>query len=413
MHTDGLFYVQFGATDLPPHALLNWRASDQPGLTVYYNKSGYSLTPTFAAGDFDGDGVDDLALIGDDFWYSGGRGAVYLLQGPLPNTPGQVRDLATTPADLTINAPGGTGYYFGSAATMADLNGDGADDLVVGSPMLATPSSRGSVAVLYGRAIAAPPAVWDLAADPADVVIQTGADSRFQYLGAPLHVGDYNDDELADLLVGDRLFNPNMSGALFILDHAGFAKEQTIDLTATPADRTFVGCNDPISYGQTFSDLDLAGPTASDGTSLWFSDRDASYNAQSSGEVWRLSDLHLLDAGDVVQLSAITPVELYYGQAETGFGYSLLVDDFDDNDLRDLAVCANYLALPGDGGKVRGAVYVFLDQMEPPPAPPVDDDTIDDDTAPTDDDTAPTDDDDTVDDDDDDDDDDDGCGCQV
>ncbi|MDP8225953.1 MAG: hypothetical protein P9L99_21510 [Candidatus Lernaella stagnicola] len=135
----------------------------------------------------------------------------------------------------------------------------------------------------------------------------------------------------------------------------------------------------------------------------------------------------LAAAGAVLSLAEEMPAGLYYGIPDTWFGSGVLVSHLNGNDRRDLAVSANFLMLPGEGGLVRGAAHIFLDQLASDP-PPLDDDTtpIDDDTSPIDDDNNDdqdrvddddtrddTDDDDTtaaVGDDNDDDDNDSGCG---
>ena len=76
-------------------------------------------------GDVDGDGVDELALGGDE--KAGDNGVVLLL--PLIDT-------TVTPADSsrTLVGSGGEDQRFGAAVDLGDLDGDGRDDVVVGAP---------------------------------------------------------------------------------------------------------------------------------------------------------------------------------------------------------------------------------------------------------------------------------------
>jgi hypothetical protein len=61
-------------------------------------------------------------------------GAVYVFYGR-QDFPGEI-DLAKEPADLNIL--GATpGAHLGSALTLGDLDGDGVDDLILGSPCFA------------------------------------------------------------------------------------------------------------------------------------------------------------------------------------------------------------------------------------------------------------------------------------
>ncbi|NLH50473.1 MAG: hypothetical protein GX444_18000 [Myxococcales bacterium] len=414
-HSTGVFFVQFGSPDLKAGTVWKWREQDKPDWTVYLNHESYLLGSSFATGDFDGDGIVDLAIAGDDYWVGGGgRGVVHLLRGPLATEKGTVRDLASQPAELTINGHLGTASLFGEGLALGDLNQDGRADLAIANRYLLSEGNHGAVYLIYGRDFGAAPMKWDLAKVGADVRVQTGTDPRFQWFGWPLVMADFNDDRRTDLVVGDQSFGATLSGALAMLDSARFGKGAVIDLTVTPPDLTVVGQTQDYSYGQNFSAVCLAAAAADSGGSLWFADRDAWRGDQRTGEVWHVSAGQLHGSGAVLPLDTIAPVDSYYGLGDMGFGWDLLVGTFDDNEARDLAVSANLFFQAADGGKYRGAVSLFFDRLAP--EAPVDDDTADDDTSPApDDDQSPADDD-AADDDidgssDDDDDNDEGCGC--
>ena len=119
-------------------------------------ESGDIFASALAAGDFDGDGRDDLAV-----------GALQETVGRSQIGAGAVHVLYGTAAGLTrlrtqlwhqnvpgVEGPAEEGDFFGSAATTADFDGDGLDDLAVGVQgdhgLGPNDVPAGSVNVLYG-----------------------------------------------------------------------------------------------------------------------------------------------------------------------------------------------------------------------------------------------------------------------
>ncbi len=103
---------------------------------------GYALS---AAGDADGDGLDDL-FVGAYGAGRGGAGELYLLLGPM--------DDESSTADVAATWTGAKGDGAGAAlADGADLDGDGAADLLVGGPESDRGATDAGVAFLsYGAA---------------------------------------------------------------------------------------------------------------------------------------------------------------------------------------------------------------------------------------------------------------------
>jgi FG-GAP repeat/FG-GAP-like repeat len=169
------------------------------GFTVYgpnnfddANELGAALT----AGDFNGDGFDDLAVAnpgpaggGDD------TGSVRLYFG-------SASGLTSTGAQfLDQNSPGikgsvGSEHQFGAALTAADVDGDGHLDLVVGVPgagSSVTDFGAGGVEVIFGNAHGLAPR--------SQLVLASAVHAKGD-LGDALAHGDVNRDGRSDVVAG-------------------------------------------------------------------------------------------------------------------------------------------------------------------------------------------------------------------
>ena len=144
--------------------------------------------------DINGDGINDL-IIGAP---SGSR--VYVLFGTRTARPAAV-PLANLDGTNGFEINGLENFHqLGFAASgLGDINGDGFDDMVVGSP---TGELAGRCYVIFGRATPFDPVVNVLDLDGTDGFRLIGADN----MGAGFTVssaGDFNGDGLADLLVSE------------------------------------------------------------------------------------------------------------------------------------------------------------------------------------------------------------------
>ncbi len=146
-----------------------------------------------ATGDFDGDGLGDLALGAPGASAPGqDQGQVLLFLGPVTG------DLDATHADLVLDGTHASAEA-GSALALVDLDDDGFDDLVIGEPKHdAGLPGQGAVHVVYGSP--APPATLSLATD-ADAAL-LGASTQ-AYLGTHLAaVPDADGDGTGDFAAG-------------------------------------------------------------------------------------------------------------------------------------------------------------------------------------------------------------------
>ncbi|MCE3289157.1 MAG: hypothetical protein K0R83_1169 [Caulobacter sp.] len=195
-----------------------------------------------AAGDFNGDGVDDLVLgAHSDESIGSTAGATFVVFGKDTAADGDFAAsfaLSTLDGTNGVRINGQAGEYSGRSATGAgDVNGDGIDDLIIGA-YRASPSgmNSGAAYVVYGRntAFGATLELADL--DGTNGVVINGEDAG-DYFGVDVSAADVNGDGLSDLIIGAGYADPggDSSGAVYIIfgEAAGF--------TGTPADDSFTG----------------------------------------------------------------------------------------------------------------------------------------------------------------------------
>lgn len=149
---------------------------------------GSNLGVSVSMGDTNGNGIVEIAA-GDTSYELNGekRGSVAVFES-LPD--------GNSTTDLATAFIVGDGVYFGTAVDISgDLNGDGLDDLVIGSFDSDAATCGGGIVYIYFG-----PVSGDYITEQADVVIQ--GDRMEGYFGWALSVGDANGDGVDDLLVG-------------------------------------------------------------------------------------------------------------------------------------------------------------------------------------------------------------------
>ena len=350
------------------------RAEDAFQTSALYGKS-------LAAGDFDNDGIDDLAvgLPGKSYeeldlsliYQAGAVEVMFGVDDVGLDT--NNRQMVHQNVHQIFHYPLGTGEWgdgFGTTLLADDFNGDGADDLVVGAPWedIWTENADGSYRDISAKGMIAyvPGEKGSKKLDLEESEVWTiddvlGAEITYGHhhpripqavlFGASLASGDFNRDGKPDLAISAPGFNYG-----YVL----FLKGTNGGLAVDPSINTLSGRNTYEYFGAAIAAGDFDG-NGHDDLAVGAPYREfTGYSTVEAGGVDVVYNYSGTDFG-ATNYSSIDQISLSDGWIQDGdlFGASLSSGDFNRSGMADLAI-----TVPGDYGIRSGfdAIHVLYGQ---------------------------------------------------
>ena len=211
--------------------------------TIGSTRNGDAAGASIAIGDLNNDGVNDIAVnsrsadVGD----LENAGETHIIFGPLD--PAELENLASQDegggvpiesiVDVTLQGEEVRDNASESSLAIGDLDGDGVNDLIVGSMQSDASGKRaaGKVFVIKGPLLSG---TYNLE-DSADVVIE--GENSVDSLGSAVDVGDLNGDGVADLVLASNFADPEErenAGVTYIMFGNIFEREPTPEESNLP-----------------------------------------------------------------------------------------------------------------------------------------------------------------------------------
>ena len=221
----GVAHVVFGGDGIAGGVLGGLGAGE---ITISGEPGGAFGQAVAAAGDVNDDGIDDVIVGDPDIAGANGAdaGRAYVIYGSA--TPGDTAVAGLSPATTGFRIEGAAANQDAgtSVAGAGDVDGDGVDDVVVGSEQVGSTATTGRADLVRGTPDGGTPAHVDLAAPGAAAVTFTGGSAGDAAGAAVAPAGDVNDDGRADLAIGapgEATGGANAGAAYVVLGSAALA----------------------------------------------------------------------------------------------------------------------------------------------------------------------------------------------
>ena len=303
--------------------------------------------------DVNGDGFPDL-LVGDPT-FGGNRGRVYLFYssgaGGVPTDP-VIDENNSTPGQHVIGGAFDEGdQLFGTSVALADVNGDGLADLIVGAP--ASFGGAGRIYVFYPFASTDPDGVT-LTGNATGTSTQLSGDEDHVGFGTAVAAGDITGDGLADV-VASAIGNDTQDGRVYVFN--GRRRFGILQPTVFSADSVLIPEASGTHFGQSVAVGDVNGDGHADvlvGANLFgAADHKGKmyvFHAAADGSGIPATGV---DENDVPATTADVANTQITGEITSELGTSVAIGDVNGD---------GFLDVIGGGpkfGGLRGRVYMF------------------------------------------------------
>jgi hypothetical protein len=331
-----------------------------------YDRSGYSAS---AAGDVNGDGIDDL-IIGasgaDPNGFSSGES--YVVFGGVGVGAGGTLELSSLNGanGFVLNGINSADTSGASVSGAGDVNGDGIDDLLIGA-YRADPNgsySGESYVVFGGVGVGAGGTIELSTLNGANGFVLNGIDT-YDFSGRSVSIaGDVNGDGIDDLLIGAREADPNgnYSGESYVVfGGVGVGAGGAIELSTLNGANGFV-CNGIDAVDRSGISVSGAGDVNSDGAAdLIIGAPYADPNGTDTGECYVVFGGLGVGAGGVLELSSLNGANGFVLNGIDAYDRSgssvSSAGDVNGDGVDDLIIGANYA---DPNGSASGESYVVF-----------------------------------------------------